>query len=169
MKNSRPKLSTVSARPLLDNSSPAAAPPWNAPRSKGHSVQFYEEDSYLLEGLSRFIGAAILAGDVALIITTKSHRDGLFARLGSRGLDLKMAMSEGRFLSCDAEEMLTRFMVDGTPDAALFAEVTGNLIAQLASTESGEKRRVAVFGEMVALLWADGQFEAATVCEPLHR
>jgi hypothetical protein len=167
MRNGGPKLSTVSARPLHDSSSAAPSPPWTTPRSNGHSVQFYEEDSYLLEGLSRFIGTAILAGDAALIIATKSHRDGLLARLGSRGLDLKLAMSEGRFLSFDAAEMLTKFMVEGTPDAALFAEVTGNLIAQLASTESGETRRVAVFGEMVALLWSDGQFEAAIQLEQL--
>ena len=160
-------MSTVSARLLLDSSSPTPASLWNTPRSKGHSVQFYEEDSYLLEGLGRFIGAAILAGDAALIITTESHRDGLLTLLGSRGLDLKLAMSEGRFLTFDAAEMLTKFMVDGTPDAALFAEVTGNLIARLASTESGETRRVAVFGEMVALLWADGQLEAAVQLERL--
>jgi hypothetical protein len=76
-------------------------------------------------------------------------------------------MSEGRFLSFDAAETLTRFMADGSPDPRLFAEVVGNLIAQLASTESGETRRVVVFGETVALLWADGQFEAAIRLEQL--
>jgi len=160
-------VSTVSSILLRDNSSPGAAPPWNTPRSKGHSVQFYEEDSYLLEGLSRFIGAAILAGDAALIITTKSHRDGLLTHLKRRGLDLKLAMSEGRFLSFDAAETLAKFMVDGTPDPALFAEEAGSSIARLASTESGQTRRVAVFGEMVALLWTDGKFEAAIRLEQL--
>jgi PAS domain S-box-containing protein len=157
----------VSARTLLDRSSRTSATLWNTPRSKGHSVQFYEEDSYLLEGLSRFIGAAILAGDAALIITTKSHKDELHARLSSRGLDLTRAMDEGRFLALDAAETLTKFMLDGKPDPALFAEGAGNLIARLASPERGETRRVAVFGEMVALLWADGKFEAAIQLEQL--
>ncbi|HEY6374646.1 MAG TPA: PAS domain S-box protein, partial [Edaphobacter sp.] len=40
-------------------------------------------------------------------------------------------------------------------------------IARLASTKNGETRRVAVFGEMVALLWTDGQFEAAIQLEQL--
>ena len=167
MRNGGTKLSTASARPLLDSSSQAASPLWNSPRSKGHSVQFYEEDSYLLEGLGQFIGAAILADDAALIIATKSHRDGLFARLSSRGLDLKRAMSEGRFLSFDAAETLTRFMVDGTPDPRLFTEAAGDLIGRLTSTENGKARRVAVFGEMVALLWAEKQFEAAIQLEQL--
>jgi hypothetical protein len=55
---------------------PAAAPLWNTPRFKGHGVQFYEEDSYHLGGLSRFIGAAILADDAALIITTNPIETG---------------------------------------------------------------------------------------------
>jgi PAS domain S-box-containing protein len=58
-------------------------------------------------------------------------------------------------------------MVDGTPDPALFAEAAGSLIDRLASTESGQTRRVAVFGEMVALLWTDGKFEAAIQLEQL--
>jgi PAS domain S-box-containing protein len=45
--------------------------------------------------------------------------------------------------------------------------VAGDLIARLASAKSGETRRVAVFGEMVALLWADGNFEAAIQLEQL--
>ncbi|HEX4758401.1 MAG TPA: PAS domain S-box protein [Terracidiphilus sp.] len=157
----------MSARALLDRASPAPARLWSTPRSKGHSVQFYEEDSYLLEDLTRFIGAAILAGDAALIITTEPHRKGLLARLGGRGLDLTRALDEGRFLALDAAETLTKFMLDGKPDPELFVEIASNLIARLALNESGETRRVAVFGEMVALLWADRQFEAAIELEQL--
>jgi PAS domain S-box-containing protein len=39
--------------------------------------------------------------------------------------------------------------------------------AEITSTESGQIRRVAVFGEMVALLWMDGRFEAAIQLEQL--
>jgi PAS domain S-box-containing protein len=136
-------------------------------RANGHSVLFYEDDSNLLEDLSRFIGRAILAGDAALIITTKPHRDGLLANLNSRGLDLTRASHEGRFLALDAAETLTKFMLDGKPNPALFGEVAGDAITRLASTTRGETRRVAIFGEMVALLLADGQFEAAIQLEQL--
>jgi hypothetical protein len=110
-------MSTLSARSLLYSRPPAASPHWNSPRSKGHSVQFYEEDPHLIEGLSQFIGSAILAGDSALVIAKRSHRDELFAHLSSRGLDLNLAMSEGHFLSFDAAETLTKFMVNGTPSS----------------------------------------------------
>ena len=62
--------------------------------SAGHSVQFYEDDSFLLDGLSRYIGAALVAGDSALVIATQNHRDGLCERLQAGGLDLAKAMDE---------------------------------------------------------------------------
>lgn len=60
------------------------APNWHAD-ARGHSVQFYSEDAILLEGLGRFIGSALGAGDAAIVIATKSHRNGLFERMKLRG------------------------------------------------------------------------------------
>ena len=48
---------------------------------RGHVVQFYADDSFLLEGLSRFIGSALGAGDAGVVIATKAHRDELTLRL----------------------------------------------------------------------------------------
>lgn len=158
-------MSTVPTGTLPESNSPVGSPSWHSRRSQGHSVQFYEKDTYLLDGLSLFIGTVLLAGDATLIIATQSHRDGLSAHLSNRGLDIKSAMSEGRFLSLDSAEMLTKFMVDGTLNYGLFAQLAGGLIAQLASAGSGKMRRVAVYGDMVAQLWASGQQEEAIQLE----
>jgi PAS domain S-box-containing protein len=139
---------------------------WEVPRSKGHSVQFYQDDSVLLEGLSRFIGGTIAAGDSAIIIATKAHRDALQDRLISTGLDLSVAGKQGRYVSLDAAETLAEFMVNGHPDPQRFKEVIGNRIAQLISAAK-PVRRVAAFGEMVALLWAEGKNDAALELERL--
>src|ERR1700737_1518916 len=58
-------------------------------------------------------------------------------------------------------------MVDGQPDPALFSETIGNIIARAAEASREENRRVVAFGEMVALLWADGKSEAAIQLEKL--
>jgi PAS domain S-box-containing protein len=58
-------------------------------------------------------------------------------------------------------------MVEGTPDSELFIQFAGDLIAQLASAGDAKIRRVAVYGDMVALLWASGQKEAAVQLEQL--
>jgi len=156
-------------KPPFGSASLDAAARWDEPRSHAHSVQFYEDDDFLLDGLSRFIGAALLAGDSALVIATKSHREGLARRLTSRGLDLAPAITRSRYLSLDAAETLSTFMADGRPDGARFSRVIGSVITSLgaAAQPEDEHPRVAAFGEMVALLWAEGKRDAAIRLEQL--
>ena len=54
-------------------------------------------------------------------------------------------------------------MVSGSPDPRLFNQVVGSLVAQLA--EGG--RGVRAFGEMVAILWEQGNRAAAVRLEEL--
>src|SRR5579883_367749 len=123
-----------------------------------HFVQFYEADAYLLDAVAEFTGAALRAGDRAIVVATEPHRDGLAERLRAAGCDLTAASADGQYVALDAAEVLSRFMVDGTPDPARFAGLFGDLIAR--ATEGG--RGVRIFGEMVALLAADG-YHAATI------
>ena len=146
--------------------SPLAQPvDWSSIGPKGHAVQFYPTDGHLLDLLARFIGTALVTGDVGIVIATREHRDGLARRLKSRGFDVAVARRQGRYLALDAKETLASFMRDGKPDAALFKDVVGGTIAKLAAR--GERRRIAAFGEMVALLWAAGRPEAAIELEQM--
>jgi PAS domain S-box-containing protein len=140
---------------------------WDESLSQAHSVQFYEDDDFLVDGLSRFIGAALLAGDSAVVIATKYHRNGLTRLLTRRGLDLMPAVKRGQYLTLDAAETLSKFMVDGLPDGARFSHVIGSVISQLRSAAQPPQQRVAAFGEMVALLWAEGKWDAAIQLEQL--
>ncbi len=151
----------VRARPLGDLET-------QGPRQwRSHGVQFYEDDAFLLQELSRYIGSALVAGDAGVVIATAAHRDGLARRLTKRGLDLSMAAAQGRFVSLDAAETLSTFMRRGRLDPERFAEHIGGLIARVTAMASGAPARIAVFGEMVALLWAEGQAEAAIQLEYL--
>src|SRR5688500_218990 len=95
-------------------------PEWSQLSTNGRSVQFYEEDAVLLDGLARFVGAAVGAGDPVVVIATEEHRSGLAERLRANGLDPQSAAAEGRYIALDAAETLARFMVHGHPDRALF-------------------------------------------------
>jgi MEDS: MEthanogen/methylotroph, DcmR Sensory domain len=75
----------------------------------GHSVQFYADDAFLLDGLSRFIGTALGAGDAAIVLATQAHREALERRLQARGLSTAKAMRQGRFIVLDAAETLQKF------------------------------------------------------------
>lgn len=140
---------------------------WSEAGPRAHTVQFYGEDISLLKELSCFIGAALMAGDAAVVIATKAHRDGLTQRLQSLGFDTAKAFEQARYVPLDAAETLEKFMLDGMPDAALFNEITGSILGQAAAAAEGKTSRIAAFGEMVALLWAEGNAEAALRLEEL--
>src|SRR5438874_2423646 len=120
----------VSANPILDFISPSSAPLPDVTNmsAHGHSVHFYEDDSVLLQHVSRFIGAALGAGDAAVVIATEAHRSDLTRRLEERGMDTGLATRQGRYVILDAGETLSHFMLDGAPDAERFRAVIGKVI-----------------------------------------
>jgi signal transduction histidine kinase len=117
--------------------------------------------------VSRFIGSALEAGGTGLVIATPAHREGVAGRLEAVGLDLARAVTQGRYVALDAATTLATFMRDGWPDAARFADLLGSILAHATAAAMGKCPRVAVFGEMVALLWAEGKREAALRLEHL--
>ncbi len=147
--------------------SPAPLVHWADHSQPAHVVQFYGDDEFLLDESSRFIGTALGAGEAAVVISTKEHRDGMAKRLQMWGLDTARAVAQGRYAALDAAETLSRIMLDGWPDAARFTEVVGGVLARAATAAGGEHRRVAAFGEMVALLWAEAKPQAAIRLEQL--
>lgn len=136
---------------------------WTGVRKAEHLVQFYEADGFLLNSLSGFIGYAIQSGEGALVVATEVHRDGLNELLQANGIDVEKAKASGRYVSLDAAETLTRFMVDGAPDSEKFNRVVGSVIASVTDGRSETR----AFGEMVGLLWAEGNFAAALRLEEL--
>jgi hypothetical protein len=114
-----------------------------------HVVQFYEDDAFLVETISRLIGNALRAGDATVVIATGSRRDDLEERIRARDLDLEALREQGRYVSLDAGETLSKFMVDEWPDANRFTDVIGGVIGRAA--EKSPRGRVRAFGEMVAL------------------
>jgi len=90
--------------------------------SFSHLVQFYEDDAFLVDTVSRLVGNSLAAGDGAVIIATGPHREAIEKQLLGRGLDLDAMCSRGRFLSLDASETLAKIMVDEYPDAGRFEE-----------------------------------------------
>lgn len=136
---------------------------WSAMSDTDHFVQFYETDGFLLNSLGGFIGSAIKSQDAAIVIATEAHRAGLDELLLANGVDLTRARANGQYLSLDASDTLSQFMVDGSPDPTRFKKVLGGVIASV--TEG--RARVRAFGEMVALLWAEGNYSAAIQIEEL--
>ena len=128
-----------------------------------HFVQFYETEAFLLNSLSEFISVGLSVGDACIVVATEAHRDALAERLKAKGVDLAAAHGRNEYLALDAAELLSKFMVDGLPKQEHFIEIVGGLITQMPKA----KRHVRVFGEMVMLLWTQGNQTAALRLEAL--
>ncbi len=123
-----------------------------------HIAQFYESDKALIESLARFVASGLTAGESVIVIATPEHLRELAAKLAEKAVDLQTAVEKDLYITLDAEIGLASFMVQNWPDDQRFCKFVEHLIRRAAVSD----RRVRVFGEMVALLWARGQ-AAATV------
>jgi len=138
----------------------------NIETANRHEAGFHFDDDGLLDDITQFIGTALKAGNAAIVVATGSHREKLLPRLQACGLETAAAIEKGRFILLDAADTLAAFMLDGMPDPVRFLRLLGDLITR-AKAANGEQARVAVFGECVHLLWAEGNAEAAIEVEKL--
>ena len=134
-------------------------------RGTVHAVQFYETDDYLLQTLADYVAGAFAVGDAAVVVATEAHRAALDARLTARGIDIDQKQNVGSYFSLDAKGLLDRFTIDGSISPTRFGDIVGSLVRQARGESSA--RQVRVFGEMVALLWAEGDRNGALVLEEL--
>ena len=79
---------------------------WSRHGDHQHGVQFYSQDSFLLEALSEYIGNALRAGDAAVVVATETHRNSLLQWLTSQGLDIATLVEQGRLVLTDAAQLL---------------------------------------------------------------
>jgi PAS domain S-box-containing protein len=134
---------------------------WSQMREAEHFVQFYENDAFLVESVTGYVGAALREGDCALVVATTAHRAEIERKLIASRINVEAAEAAGRYVAFDARDALSQFMVDGAVDYEKLEATLGEALTKL--LEHG--RRIHVFGEMVALLWADGDRDSAIALE----
>lgn len=132
-----------------------------------HDVLFYPDDACLLENFSRFIEAALEAGNAVIVVATEHHSVSLREILEAQGVDIAAAANQGRYIPLSVEEMLSAVMEGDMPDPIRFAKVAGHLISTAAKTIDGKHRRVSACGECAPVLWAKGMAEGAIRLEQL--
>jgi diguanylate cyclase (GGDEF)-like protein len=129
----------------------------------GHQVEFYETETFLVDTVCCFLVPALHAGDSAIVVATVEHRDAFERALDEAGIDVAAAVRDGRYIALDARDVLARFMIGNEPDPDRFRETIGAVM----DGASAGGRRMRVYGEMVALLWDDGDVASALALEDL--
>jgi len=127
-----------------------------------HVVQFYDAETDLIGAVAGYLTAAVLDGNTVVVIATSSHRDAFRAALGAAALDVEALGEQGRLVVLDAADTLAKVMVAGRPSPAAFDAVVGELVR-----ESAGAGAIRAYGEMVALLWDEGNVTAAIELERL--
>src|SRR5579864_519066 len=120
-----------------------------------HLVQFYDNDTDLLQSVRRFITEGLQKHESVIVVTNAQRRDAFFA-----GLDL--SHSPG-LIAVDSHSVLSRIMVDGRVDAASFHDVVGALVRGVAAR--ARSRGMRVYGDMVDDLWNSGKPQEAVDLE----
>lgn len=142
----------------------AGAPLNDSRVAERHAVKFYGDDDSLFATVAGFLAEGLVNDQPAVVIATESHRSGIVRRLGELSVDVSRATRDGDLLVLDASELMKAFMREQAPDAALFRQQVGSVV------ERALRRRnvvVRAYGEMVDLLWQDGQSSAAIQLEIL--
>jgi hypothetical protein len=128
-----------------------------------HYVQFYEADEFLIQAVGAYVAQGFVEGHAAILIMTAAHRAAVEKRLADGGVDPLEYQRRGLYYAYDASEMLSRFMIDGHPNGRRFRA----LIEPVVEVASQHGTAVRAFGEMVAILWSDGNKAAAIELEML--
>jgi MEDS: MEthanogen/methylotroph, DcmR Sensory domain len=130
----------------------AARPPVVSPPQ--HLLHLYSDDEGLLDRLEVWVLAGRDRGQRTVVFATPDRREALQTRLELWSLEDAVDMY-------DAEAALDRFVVDGVPDPVLFESVIGSAVRAFPPGQ------VRAYGEMVAVLWREGNVQGALELEEL--
>jgi len=143
--------------------SAAAASLAGAATANEHFVRFFVDDETLVDSVAAYVIQGMREGATAIVIATDSHLKALETRWPRLQFDPTEPTAQGRLMILDAAQALASFMVAGKPDRDRFMASVGEIVARTA----GRAGRIVAFGEMVNILWADGNRTAAIELESL--
>src|SRR5579885_1071937 len=93
-----------------------------------HVVQFYTDDSFLLNGLGTSLANSLKAGEAVVVVMTKAHQKGLTKRFRAQGIPVQDLLRSGQLTILDASETLKKFMDPTGPNRQRFFREIGGVI-----------------------------------------
>ena len=134
--------------------------------SSEHLVQLFDEADSLALSLAEFLHEAWKRGDNLLVVARPASWALTVPVLEARGCPVADTIASGQLVALDAATTMATFIVNGELDHQRFQTAVGDLTAQLAAES---KAGLSVYGEMVDLLVAQGNFEGAERLEGLWK
>jgi hypothetical protein len=130
-----------------------------------HAVRFYENEKSLVQVVAAFLAEGLAGGHPAIVVASPSQRASIIRALTARSLDVVQLQRANDLVLLDGKDTLAGFMTDGKIDAEAFTNIMCDAIKR---TCRGRKDcTVRIYGQMVDILWQDGQQDAALRLEML--
>jgi len=135
----------------------------------GHSVQFYEDERYLVETVVDFFAAGMVDGQRAVAFVSSARAAAIEAGLHEKGFDVDRTRTNGQLILLDVEELRTSIMVGSSPDGARFRHALDGVLGSHTRFGDGgrERRPVLAFSELVDVLCREGNIDGAIRVEEL--
>lgn len=129
----------------------------------GHDVHFYKNEDHLAGAVVNYLADGLRAGQPIVVIASKPRRDRFAAGLRARNLDPDELLTGRLAIWLDARETLNAFFEGDRPNRELFMATVGRVFERL--LDKHYYLVVRAYGEMVDVLWQEGNHEAAIVVE----
>jgi hypothetical protein len=132
--------------------------------SSEHLVQLFDEPDSRALSLADFLYQGWQRGDHLLVVARPANWAFTVPVLAARGCPVAETIASGRLVVLDAATTMATFFMNGDLDPHRFQVAIGELVARLAAESSAG---LSIYGEMVDLLVAQGNFEGAERLEAL--
>jgi hypothetical protein len=146
---------------MRDSSRPTLPPdPADGPRD--HIVRLFDDDVSRADAVAAFVLEGEARDERVLLAITDDHWELVSNRLASANYPLAARLADGRLTVLDAATTLRGLVRCERPEPAAFDDLVGARVRQL--TSEGPLR---VYGELVDLLVAEGNFQGTFALERL--
>ena len=127
-----------------------------------HYVQLFDSSKSLADTVSAFLIKGLERGENAICVARPEHRELLSRRLEEAGWSVRRLIAANRLHVADAVQTLDKFMRGDAPSPIAFDEVIGTIVQRISNG-----KRVWIYGEMVDVLAARGNYRGAQLLEDL--
>lgn len=135
---------------------------WLASPAGNHVVAYYDNDNSLVQSVCDFLRAGTDAGETCIVIARSEIITKLYREYSSTS-GFSHTLSNEKHLVFRAEAVLDNFMINGMPNRTKFFKT----IRELLDEADNKGKPVRAYGDMVALLWEQGNKEGAVALEEL--
>jgi DcmR-like sensory protein len=128
-----------------------------------HIVELFDSTESLVDTVAAFLSDGLRQGDRVLVVMRLAQWNSVASKLTSRAVSLTEAIASGQLTVLDGIRTLARIMPHGSPCGGLFEEVIGKTVRQICATGV----RLRVYGDLMDVLAADGNFQGAHELEKM--